>query len=77
MARLEGDTMTDETELFAGRAWPDEVRIKAMTALAVKEGGTVFWTEVYLRPDCSAGTEGFYCDEDGKWGLQGEKEHDD
>ena len=69
--------MTDETELFAGRAWPDEGRIKAMTALAVKEGGTVFWTEVYLRPDCSAGTEGFYCDEDGKWGLQGEKEHDD
>ena len=69
--------MTEKPELFAGRAWPDEGRIKAMTALAVKEGGTVFWTEVYLRPDCSAGTEGFYCDEDGKWGLQGEKEHDD
>ena len=62
--------MTDETELFAGRAWPDEGRIKAMTALAVKEGGSVFWAEVYLRPDCTAGTEGFYCDEDGKWGVR-------
>tara|TARA_Y100000034_G_scaffold78498_1_gene94347 strand:- start:231 stop:452 length:222 start_codon:yes stop_codon:yes gene_type:complete len=71
--------MTDETELFAGRAWPDEGRIKAMTALAVKEGGSVFWAEVYLRPDCSAGIEEFYCDEDGTWGLQieGEKKHDD
>jgi hypothetical protein len=62
--------MTEETDFFAGRAWPDEGRIKAMTALAVKEGRTVVWTEVYLRPDCTAGTEGFYCDEDGEWGVR-------